>query len=153
MLADYFEKCVNIKIDPKTAANWLNGSIISYLNKEEIIISDFYLKPEYLKQIVDAQNAGIISSKQAKEIFSKALTERKEPNEFISTDNKQVSDEKYIEEIIDKILASNKDNITAYQNGKTNVFDFFVGMVMKETKGKANPIITKDLLHKKIDKN
>ena len=152
LLADYFEKCVNVGIDPKVAANWLNGSIISFLNKEEISISDFYLKPEFLKQIVDALNEGIISSKQAKEIFNKSLLERKEPKEFISSDNKQISDEKYIEEVIDNILANNEDNIAAYQNGKTNVFDFFVGQVMKETKGKANPNITKELLHKKIDK-
>ena len=153
ILADYFENCVNIGIDAKTAANWLNGSIISFLNKEEIAITDFYLKPEYLKQIVDALNEGTISSKQAKEIFNKSLEERKEPKEFISSENKQISDEKYIEEVIDNILANNKDNIIAYQNGKTNVFDFFVGMVMKETKGKANPVITKELLHKKIDKD
>ena len=153
ILADYFENCVNIGIDAKTAANWLNGSIISFLNKEEIAITDFYLKPEYLKQIVDALNEGTISSKQAKEIFNKSLEERKEPKVFISSENKQISDEKYIEEVIDNILANNKDNIIAYQNGKTNVFDFFVGMVMKETKGKANPVITKELLHKKIDKD
>ncbi len=152
-LADYFENCVNIGIDAKTAANWLNGSIISFLNKEEIAITDFYLKPEYLKQIVDALNEGTISSKQAKEIFNKSLEERKEPKVFISSENKQISDEKHIEEVIDNILANNKDNIIAYQNGKTNVFDFFVGMVMKETKGKANPVITKELLHKKIDKD
>ena len=152
-LADYFENCVKIGIDAKIAANWLNGSIISFLNKEEISISDFYLKPEFLKQIVDSLNEGTISSKQAKEIFNKSLEERKEPKEFISSDNKQISDEKYIEEVIDNILANNEDNIAAYQNGKTNVFDFFVGQVMKETKGKANPNITKELLHKKIDKS
>ncbi len=151
-MANYFEECIKIGLDVKTTANWLNGIITSYLYREDITINDFYLKPEYLKQIIDAMNEGAISSKQAKEIFSKSLEERKEPKNYISNDNKQVSDEKVIEDIIDNILSQNEDNIRAYQNGKTNMFDFFVGQVMKETKGKANPIITKELLHKKIDK-
>ena len=151
-VADYFEKCIALGIDAKIAANWITGLITSYINKEGISVNDFYLKPEYLKQIIDALNKGEISSKQAKEIFAKACDEKKEPANYISSDNKQISDEKYIEEIIDNILANNEENIIAYQNGKTNMFDFFVGQVMKETKGKANPIITKELIHKKIDK-
>ena len=152
LFADYYEKCVSLGIDAKIAANYVNGMIISYINKEEITLNDFYLKPEYLKQIIDAQNEGIISSKQAKEVFMKALEDKKEPKNFISKENSQITDENLIEEIIDSILVNNQENIIAYQNGKTNMFDFFVGQVMKETKGKASPIITKDLLHKKIDK-
>ena len=151
-VADYYEKAVELGIDSKTCANWLTGIITSYLNKENISIRDFYLKPDYLKQIIDALNKGDISSKQAKEIFTKSIEEKKEPKNYLSNDNQQISDEKYIEEIIDNILSQNEANIIAYQNGKTNMFDFFVGQVMKETKGKANPIITKELLHKKIDK-
>ena len=151
-MADYYESCLNIGIDAKTAANYLNGLITSYINREEISIKDFYLKPEYLKQIIDAVNEGTISSKQAKEIFAKSLEDKKEPKNYISKENSQITDDKYIEGIIDNILSVNKENILLYQNGKTNMFDFFVGQVMKETKGKANPIITKEILHKKIDK-
>ena len=80
----FFEKCVNIGIDAKVASNWLNGVICAYLNKEDILIEDFYLKPDYLKQIIDKLNDGAISSKQAKEIFYKALEEKKEPKNYIS---------------------------------------------------------------------
>ncbi|MBQ6840739.1 MAG: Asp-tRNA(Asn)/Glu-tRNA(Gln) amidotransferase subunit GatB [Bacilli bacterium] len=150
--ADYFEECINIGIEPKTACNWLNGLIIAYINKEDISLDDFYIRPNLLKQIIDKQNDNTISSKQAKEVFYKALEEKKEPKEFISKENSQITDEKAIEEIIDNILAAHPTQIEEYQNGKTNMFDFFVGQVMKETRGKASPIITKELLRKKIDK-
>ena len=86
-----------------------------------------------------------------KEVFYKSLEEKKEPKNFISKEDAQVSDENLIESIIDRILSSHEKEILEYKNGRTNIFDFFVGQVMKETRGKANPIITKDLLHKKLD--
>ena len=149
--ADYFEKCVNLGINPKTAANWLIVQIVDYLNKNDMELKDFYLKPEYLKQITDAQEEGIISSKQAKEIFNKSLEENREPNNFISKDNGQISDEKELNILIENILNSNTKQIEEYKNGKTNLFDYFVGQVMKETRGKANPIVTKKILKDKLD--
>ena len=150
-IANYFEKCVEVGIKPIIAANYINGIITSYINEKDININDFYLKPEYLKQINDAKESGILSSKGVKEVFYKSLEEEKEPKNFISKEDAQVSDENLIESIIDRILSSHEKEILEYKNGRTNIFDFFVGQVMKETKGKANPIITKDLLHKKLD--
>ncbi|MDD6277644.1 MAG: Asp-tRNA(Asn)/Glu-tRNA(Gln) amidotransferase subunit GatB [Mycoplasma sp.] len=150
-IANYFEKCVEVGIKPIIAANYINGIITSYINEKDININDFYLKPEYLKQINDAKESGILSSKGVKEVFYKSLEEEKEPKNFISKDDAQVSDENLIESIIDRILSSHEKEILEYKNGRTNIFDFFVGQVMKETKGKANPIITKNLLHKKLD--
>lgn len=150
-IANYFEKCVEVGIKPIIAANYINGIITSYINEKDININNFYLKPEYLKQINDAKESGILSSKGVKEVFYKSLEEKKEPKNFISKEDAQVSDENLIESIIDRILSSHEKEITEYKNGRTNIFDFFVGQVMKETRGKANPIITKDLLHKKLD--
>ena len=150
-IANYFEKCVEVGIKPIIAANYINGIITSYINEKDININDFYLKPEYLKQINDAKESGILSSKGVKEVFYKSLEEEKEPKNFISKEDAQVSDENLIESIIDRILSSHEKEILEYKNGRTNIFDFFVGQVMKETRGKAKPIITKDLLHKKLD--
>ena len=150
-IANYFEKCVEVGIKPIIAANYINGIITSYINEKDININDFYLKPEYLKQINDAKESGVLSSKGVKEVFYKSLEEKKEPKNFISKEDAQVSDENLIESIIDRILSSHEKEILEYKNGRTNIFDFFVGEVMKETRGKANPIITKDLLHKKLD--
>lgn len=150
--ADYFEKCVELGIDAKTASNWFIVQILGYLNKNYIDITNFYLKPEDLKIIIDEINKGTISNKQAKEIFNKACDEKIKPAKLISQEDNQISDKNKLEEIIDTILNNNTSQIEAYHSGKTNLFDFFVGQVMKETKGKANPIITKEILNEKLNK-
>ena len=147
--ADYFEKCVALGMNPKTVANYLTVQIIAYLNKEGITLKEFYLTPSLLKQIIEAQEKGAISSKQAKEIFNKALLERKEPKTYLEGTT-QLSDEKVLEDIITKILDNSKSQIAEYKNGKTNLFQYFVGQVMKETKGKANPNMVRDILTNKL---
>ncbi len=149
--ADYFEKCISLGMDKKQAANWLIVQIIAYLNKYEITLQDFYLTPEYLNQIIFELDKATISSKQAKEIFFKSLEEQKEPKNFISKENSQISDINTLNNIIDNIISNNINQVNAYKSGKTNLFDYFVGQVMKETKGKANPTITKEILKDKLD--
>ena len=150
-ISDYFEKCLELGIDAKIACNWVTVNIVGYLNKNEMDIRDFYLTPEMLKFIIDNMNNGTISSKQAKEVFFKVLEEEKEPKSFISKENAQISDASELESIIEEILKNNENQVNEYKNGKTNLFDYFVGQVMKNTRGKANPVITKELLHKKLD--
>ena len=151
-ISDYFEECVKVGIDPKIASNWVTVNIVGELNKEGITINDFYLTPEMLKQIIDGINSGMLSSKQAKEVFSKSLGEKKEPKNYISKDNAQISDEKELTDLIIKILDENPSQIELYKGGRDNLFDYFVGQVMKNTRGKANPVMTKDILHKELDK-
>lgn len=149
--ADYFEECVSLGMDKKIAANYLIVQIIAYLNKEAINLNEFYLKPNLLNQIISELEKGNISSKQAKDIFNKALEEEKEPKNFISKDNAQISDSNELTIIIDNILKNNTSQVEAYKGGKTNLFDYFVGQVMKETRGKANPSLTKEILKDKLD--
>lgn len=149
--ADYFEECVSLGMDKKIVANYLIVQIIAYLNKEAISLNEFYLKPNLLNQIISELEKGNISSKQAKDIFNKALEEEKEPKNFISKDNAQISDSNELTIIIDNILKNNTSQVEAYKGGKTNLFDYFVGQVMKETRGKANPSLTKEILKDKLD--
>ena len=149
--ADYFEECVKLGMDKKVAANYLIVNIIAYLNREFITLNEFYLKPELLNQIIKELQNGNISSKQAKEIFNKSLEEKREPKEFISKDNTQISDSNELDNIINNILENNPSQVEDYKNGKTNLFDYFVGRVMKETRGKANPVLTKELLKNKLE--
>ncbi len=149
--AEYFERCIELGIEPKTACNWLTTQILGEINKEEIPLQDFYITPERLKQIIVELEKGTISSKQAKEIFYKAITEKKEPKTFISKDNAQISNKEELENIINKILEENSKQIEEYKNGKDNLFDYFVGQVMKNTRGKANPVITKEILNEKLN--
>ena len=150
-ISDYFEECIKLKINPKDASNWINENIVSYMNKNNIEIDEIYLTPEMLKFILNGIKDGIISSKQAKEILIKVLDEKVDPSKLINKENAQISDEEELEKIIDTIIDMNPNQVNQYRNGKDRLFEFFVGQVMKNTKGKANPIITKELLHKKLD--
>ena len=149
-ISDYYDKCVEIGIDKKQAANWVSVNIIAELNKDDSSILDFYITPEMLKQITDSINSGKISSKQAKDVFAKSLEEKKEPKNFVE-ENAQLSDSSELEGIIDTIINNNPNQVNEYRGGKDKLFDFFVGQVMKETRGKANPIMTQEILHKKLD--
>lgn len=150
-ISDYFEACINLGMEPKIACNWITGSMIAFMNKNEVEITDLFCTPSMLKFIIDEMNKGTISSKQAKDIFQKVLTERKEPSAFISKENAQISDETALSSMIDAIIEASPKEVEQYRSGRDRLFDYFVGQVMKQTRGKANPIITKELLHKKLD--
>ena len=150
-IANYFEECIKLGIDPKLASNWITSEILGILNKENLKIKDFFITPEMLFQILDKMNRGEISSKQAKEVFNKSLNDKVNPKELLSNYS-QISNEEELITIINNILDNNKNLIEEYKNGKNNVFDYFIGQIMKETKGKANPVLTRDLLKKEINK-
>ena len=78
-ISDYYEECVSLGIDAKQAANWVTVNIVGELNKEDTPITEFYITPSMLKQIIDGINSGLLSSKQAKEVFFKALEETSIP--------------------------------------------------------------------------
>ena len=151
-IASYFEECINLGLDAKMASNWITVNIVTELNKDNSSIKDFYITPEYLKQILDRIADGTISNKQAKDVFSKALEERKEPQSYISKENSQISNEDELRDIITEIINNNLGQKEAYLNGKTNLFDYFVGQVMKQTRGKANPVKTKEILSEELNK-
>ena len=149
-ISDYFDEGIDLGINPSTLSNWLITNILGYLNQTEESIKDLFITPLYLKEIIDELESGNISSKIAKDIFNKSIKEKKEPKLYFE-DSKQISNEDELISIIDNILANNENNITAYKNGKSNLFQFFVGQVMKETKGKANPELVRDILDKKLN--
>lgn len=151
-ISDYFEECLKLGIDAKTGANWITVTIVGELNKDELNISDFYITPVYLKQIIDKINDGTISNKQAKEIFYKSLESKKEPVTFISKDNAQISNKEELLSLITEIIKNNASQVEQYKSGKTNLFDYFVGQVMKSTRGKANPVMTKEILNEELNK-
>ncbi len=151
-ISDYFDTCLNILNNPKQICNWITGPIQSYLNKNEKDISEISLNPKELCTLIEKIEDNTISSKQAKEIAQMVLEENKKVLDCINNENMQISDEKYLEELIQKIMAENPKEIEAYKNGRTNLFNFFVGLVMKETKGKANPVLTKEMISKYLQK-
>ena len=141
-LSDYFDK---------TTFNYLSGQILGYLNKEYLSITDIYLTPERLKFIIGEVTKGTISSKQGKELIMKCLEEKEEPSVLMEKYGmKQMDNDSELETIIDNILSNNQNLIEEYHNGRTNIFDFFVGQIMKETRGKANPVKAKEILTNKL---
>ncbi|MDE5539337.1 MAG: Asp-tRNA(Asn)/Glu-tRNA(Gln) amidotransferase subunit GatB [Bacilli bacterium] len=110
-VSDYFEDCLNLNIDAKTASNWITTQILGTLNKLEISINDLYMTPKRLKDLTDAISEGKISSKQAKEIFNKVIEEKKEVKDFLSSDNAQVNDKDEIEKKITEIINNNQNQV------------------------------------------
>ena len=151
-VSDYYEECVKLGIDAKVAANWVTVNIVGELNKDDKPINEFFITPSMLKQITDAIAEGTLSSKQAKEVFFKALEEEKEPKNFISKENAQISDKGELTRIVCEIMDASAVQIEQYKAGKTNLFDYFVGQVMKNTRGKANPVMTKEIITEELSK-
>ena len=152
-MSDYFDNLITKGVDSKTASNWLTTVIAGYLNKNDLSISDLYLTSDMLAYVISTMNKGEISSKQAKEVVLKVIEEKKTPKEIIKgMGMKQISDDATIRSIIVSLLDSNLNLVRDYHNGRSNVFDFFIGQVMKQTRGQANPSMTSAILKEEIDK-
>ena len=151
--ANYFEKCISLGADAKMAANWITGNILGYTYKHEIEIQDLYLTPERLNVIISSIQDGKISSKQAKELFFMVLEREDEPENIMKSEGmQQISDDGAIVSVVTEVLDENSEQIEQYKNGKTNMFDYFVGQVMKKTRGQANPVKVKETLTNELSK-
>jgi aspartyl-tRNA(Asn)/glutamyl-tRNA(Gln) amidotransferase subunit B len=150
--ADYFESAANDR-DPKLVANWVLNELLALLNKDNRDITESPVKAEQLGSLVGLISKGTISGKMAKDLFVDMYKGAVliDLEKYIQEKGLiQVTDTGEIEQVIDKIIAANPDNVAAYRSGKDKLFGFFVGQVMKETGGKANPNIVNDLLKKKL---
>ena len=152
-IATYFEKCVELGVDAKTAANWICTQILGYCYKEEKEIDEIYLTPERLAQITSAIKDGRISSKQGKELFALTLEREEEPEAIMEAEGmKQLSDDSELIKIVSEILDRSEAQIADYKGGKTNIIGYFVGQVMQATKGQANPGKVNQILQEELSK-
>ncbi len=152
-IAKYFEECLTYKVDAKMAANWITGNVLGYVYKHDINIQDLYLNPKRLSVILSSIDTGKISSKQAKELFFMVLEREEEPEDIMQKEGmQQISDDQAITSVVCEILNENDRQIQDYKNGKTNMFDYFVGQVMKKTRGQANPLKVKEVLTDELSK-
>ena len=153
-LADYFEDSVSVCNDYKSVSNWITGEVLAFINDKKIEISEFQISSNKLGKLVKLISNGTISGKIAKEVFSLMLTENKDPEIIVQEKNLiQISDTGEIQKIIDKIINDNPEQVMEFQSGKEKVFGFFVGQVMKASKGKANPKLVNEILRKKLLEN
>jgi aspartyl-tRNA(Asn)/glutamyl-tRNA(Gln) amidotransferase subunit B len=151
-LAEYFEACVAVGAPAKGAANWVMGEITRKLNDEGKEITACAVTPQLLADLLALVDKGTISGKIAKTVFEEMWQSGKAPAQIVEEQGLvQVSDTGEIEGIIDGIMAANMGQVEEYRGGKEKVFGFFVGQVMRASKGKANPAVVNDLLLKKLN--
>ena len=151
-ISDFFEETVKLGTDPKEACNWVNGMILSYLNYHMITIDEIYMTPNMLRDLIKLIDDKTISSKQGKDVFAKVLEEKKEPLEVVKDEGMmQIVDESAIEDVVDEVLAENPKAIETYDPENPKALDFFIGQVMKKTRGKANPGIAYKMMKEKLD--
>jgi len=152
-LADYFEEIVKLSgSEAKLCANWVMGDLAASLNKNNLEITDSKVSAIQLAAMIRRISDKTISGKIAKQVFEAMWNGEGDADTIIEKRGlKQVTDTGAIEKLIDEVLANNPKQLQDYRNGKQKLFGFFVGQVMKVSKGKANPKQVNELLKEKLD--
>ena len=149
-LADDFEQIVSRTKDPQNTSRWFVGEVQAHLKEQKqnfcpVSVEDFSNLLLYVSK-------GDISHKMAKEIFAEMWERGLSPEQIIEGKNlKQISNEADLEEFVSKILTNHPQQVEDYKRGRTKLFSFFVGQVMKESKGQANPQKVSQILKQKLD--
>ena len=148
-MANMFEEASTKTNDAKLVAKWLVGDVSALLNKDNIDIEESNLSPENFGKLIERISDSTISGKIAKSVLEEVWESGSDVDEIVETKGLvQIQDESILVEIAKKVVESNPDQVTAYKGGKDKLFGFFVGQVMKETQGKANPKSVNEILKK-----
>ena len=152
-LANFFEEVVKKSNSPKLSANWVMGEFLAELNKNNLPINKSKISAKQLGTLIARIEDSTISGKIAKNVFEKMWSSSKDADEIIKAEGlQQVTDHSEIESMVEKIINDNPDQHKKYLSGKDRLFGFFVGQVMKESQGKANPSQVNEILKKKLKK-
>jgi aspartyl-tRNA(Asn)/glutamyl-tRNA(Gln) amidotransferase subunit B len=150
-LGRYFEECAKESKNPRASANWIMGDLAYALKNSGKDIDDCPVTSASLAALIRTIESGEISGKIAKTVFEEMVRTQEKPADIIRRMGLvQVSDEASLGAVIDKVMSANPKQLAEYRSGKTKVLGFFVGQVMKETKGQANPKVVNELLRKKL---
>ena len=152
-IADYFEATLNAGngVEAKLVSNWVTGDLAAMLNKQGITISQSPVSPETLAGLLVRISDKTISNNIGKQVFEALCQGTTSADQVIEEKGlKQITDTGAIEQIVDDIIANNPTQVEQYRGGKDKLFGFFVGQVMKATKGKANPDVVNQLLKDKL---
>ena len=151
LTSEYFEKVAKNR-NAKLAVSWVASELFAILNKLNLTIEKSPVNSDQLGDLIDEIENGIISNRAAKEVFEEMCESNKSVKEIINDKGLvQISDTTEIEKFIDQVLIENPDNVQKYKEGKTKLLGFFIGEVMKATKGKANPGLLNQIVKKKLD--
>ena len=147
-LALFFDKVLELGANPKTAVNFIMGEIAAYLKEAKVEISETKLTPENLAELIALIEKGTISNNIGKQILIEdMITNGEKASAIVERKGlSQISDEGAIKELVQKVIDAHPAEVEAYKGGRTNLLGFFVGQVMKETKGRANPKTVNELI-------
>ena len=152
-LAEFFEKTVKIYPNPKAVSNFVLTEVLRYLNRDGKDINETNLKPENLAQLLELVEKEVISITIAKQIFPEVYERGAEPKKIVEERGLvQESSEEKLKGICEEILAQNPAEVKKYKAGKKGLLGFFVGQVLKKTKGKANPKVVNKILTELLEK-
>ena len=147
----YFEDVATNR-NAKLAVSWVASELFAILNKLNLSIEKSPVNSKQLGELIDEIESGVISNRAAKEVFEEMCESDKSVKDIINDKGLvQISDTSEIEKFIDQVLIDNPDNVQKYKEGKTKLLGFFIGEVMKATKGKANPGLLNQIVKKKLD--
>jgi aspartyl-tRNA(Asn)/glutamyl-tRNA(Gln) amidotransferase subunit B len=150
-LADYFEAAAAAYNEPRKIANWIMTDLLRELNQAHLSVADCKLAPEGLAALVRLVDEGVISGKSGKDVFTEVFVSGEDPEAVVKAKGLvQISDASALEEIVDKVLAANPAEVESYKGGKKKLMGFFVGQIMRETKGQANPGLVNQIIQKKL---
>ncbi len=152
-LAEFFEKTVNLYTkNPKAIANWIINDLLGRLNEKGLDITESPVKPEHIAQLVKLIDEKVISTKIAKEVFGEVFETGKSPEKIVEEKGlKQITDPEEIKKIVEEVIRNNPKEVEKYKAGNTKLMGFFVGQVMKATKGKANPQLVNKILNQLLN--
>jgi len=150
-MATYFEKVVNEGGAAKSSANWITGDLAAYIKSNRLTFDQLPFQPNELAEMLKMIDNGEISGKIAKEILPELLSKGGSPKQLVQDRGLgMIGDPKVIEEIIDQLILKHPNEVESFRSGKKKLLGFFVGQLMKETKGKADPKLANQILNKKL---
>ncbi len=151
-LATYYERAAELSKNPKAAANWIANELLGRLNTEGKEIEASPVKAEAIATLILKIDSGEISGKIAKTVFDEMFQSGADPETIIKSKGLvQISDPKALEPVIRQVIAANPAQYQDYKAGKVKLLGYFVGQVMKETKGQANPGLLNEIVKKLLD--
>ena len=151
-MANFFEETVANGADPKLASNWITTDIVGYLKANKLSFVELKLSPQNLAEMINMISKNIISGKIAKEILPELIQNNKSPKNLVEEKGLgMISDASSILPIIEQLFMEYPNEVELYKNGKTKLLGFFVGQLMKSTKGKADPKLANKLLSEKLN--
>lgn len=151
LLAEFFDACVSLGADPKTASNWIMVELLGYMKANNIPYENIPLRPEYLVSMLELISEGVISGKIAKDVLVIMIETGQDPRTIVKERGlEQISDDESIARIVDEVIAEHSSVVEEIKAGKAKAIGFLVGQVMKRTKGKANPAKVNTILKDKL---